>query len=676
MTAFLQKLPSTIVLGTLAAVFLITCRKHSSMRVRLWVWGWALIVFHFAVRLLEEAIVLPHWFTTAADLTLILFAGISFAVAASPIAELPDHRRKLFLILGTPAVVLSCVTAMGREGAWISAFATAVMYFGTIAFFATRRWDWSPAIVLYVGFALSGAYSVVQVVRGFVEFPVLLALMWMFFLAGVLHVRVYKRVSSGVVTMFFGFAGWAMVYGMSAFFPAFSNSIGEFSEFWNVPKYILGFGMILVLLEDEKLTSESMSERERALNQQLESFAEVTSRLLTGEDVRSLCGQIAQVITTVTTFQRVAVLLADEQQKMYLAGTAGIGLEVAVKLEVSVRELTTEQIGCLSETGRKVGRTSFIFSRDQLKPFGAIEGTKDFGSNPFWQQGDELLVPIRSPKGHFVGFFSLDEPRELTRINSAEMSKLELLADDLGVAIDRAYLQRELVRTEKLAGIGQLVAGMAHELNNPLTAVLGYSEIMADTSEDPQVKHQASIIQRESTRMKRIIENLVRFAKQDKAERRLLSINHTLDEVLKLWSYQAKSRGIKMDVEIEKDMPRVRFDETQLKQVLLNLLNNAFDAVDASDDKRITVRASLNHGIVNVTVCDTGVGFQDPDRVFDPFFTTKGVGKGPGLGLSVCYGILKQHGGDIRAFNVQPHGAGVTIELPVAQQELALTLDV
>jgi signal transduction histidine kinase len=361
---------------------------------------------------------------------------------------------------------------------------------------------------------------------------------------------------------------------------------------------------------------------------------------------------------------------------MYLAGTAGIGLEVAVKLEVSVRELTTEQIGCLSETGRKVGRTSFIFSRDQLKPFGAIEGTKDFGSNPFWQQGDELLVPIRSPKGHFVGFFSLDEPRELTRINSAEMSKLELLADDLGVAIDRAYLQRELVRTEKLAGIGQLVAGMAHELNNPLTAVLGYSEIMADTSEDPQVKHQASIIQRESTRMKRIIENLVRFAKQDKAERRLLSINHTLDEVLKLWSYQAKSRGIKMDVEIEKDMPRVRFDETQLKQVLLNLLNNAFDAVDASDDKRITVRASLNHGIVNVTVCDTGVGFQDPDRVFDPFFTTKGVGKGPGLGLSVCYGILKQHGGDIRAFNVQPHGAGVTIELPVAQQELALTLDV
>ena len=84
----------------------------------------------------------------------------------------------------------------------------------------------------------------------------------------------------------------------------------------------------------------------------------------------------------------------------------------------------------------------------------------------------------------------------------------------------------------------------------------------------------------------------------------------------------------------------------------------------------------MNHGIVNVTVCDTGVGFQDPDRVFDPFFTTKGVGKGPGLGLSVCYGILKQHGGDIRAFNVQPHGAGVTIELPVAQQELALTLDV
>jgi signal transduction histidine kinase len=342
-------------------------------------------------------------------------------------------------------------------------------------------------------------------------------------------------------------------------------------------------------------------------------------------------------------------------------------------LEESVRQVSPQQLGGLSQQGRLIGRTSFVLSQQQMKPFGAIAGNTSFGTNPFWQRGDELLVPIRSPRGAYAGFFSLDEPNDLTRLNSTEMSKLELLADDLGVAIDRAYLQRELVRTEKLAGIGQLVAGMAHELNNPLTAVLGYAEIMTELSSDAQVRQQAGIIQRESLRMKRIIENLVRFARQDKGERKLLSVNATLDETLKLWEYQAKSRGVELEIEIEKDLPLVRFDEAQLKQVLVNLLSNAFEAVEGSGRKSITIRAGLNHGIVSITVTDNGVGFSDPERVFDPFFTTKSVGKGPGLGLSVCYGIVKQHGGDIRAFNIEPKGAGITIEVPVAQQELALT---
>ena len=674
MTGLIQKLPSTMVLGTLAAVFLVTCRKHTSMRVRLWVWGWGLVLSHFAIRLLHEGQVLPDRISIPLDLSLLLFAGSAFAVSSSPIAEFPGCRRKLFLILGTPAIFLSCVTVAGQGFAWLSALAASVMYFGTIAFFATRGWKSSlPVYTVYAVLAASGLLSVYQIFRGESEFPVVLALMWMFLFAGILFVRQFQRMTAGVLTTFAGFAGWALVFAIAAFAPSVERAIGEFSEFWNVPKYILAFGMILVLLEEEQATTEAMRETERSLNQQLESFAEVTSRLLSGEDVRSLCGQIAKVITTVTTFERVTILLADEQQRMYIAGSAGVADDVLKKLEQSVPQLSPQELARFGEKGRLVGRTSFIYSQEQLEPYGAVPGERDFGMNPFWQRGDELLVPIRSPRGMYAGFFSLDEPRELTRVNSAEMSKLELLADDLGVAIDRAYLQRELVRTEKLAGIGQLVAGMAHELNNPLTAVLGYSEMMSEMSDDPQTRQQAGVIQRESLRMKRIIENLVRFAKQDKAERTLLSVNHTLEEVLKLWSYQAKSRGIHMDIQVEKDLPKVRFDEAQLKQVFLNLLNNAYEAVDGSDEKRIVVRAGLSHGIVTITVTDTGFGFQDPERVFDPFFTTKAVGKGTGLGLSVCYGIIKQHGGDIRAFNTKPRGAGVTVEMPVAQQELALT---
>jgi two-component system NtrC family sensor kinase len=640
----------------------------------MWAWGWVLILLHFGIRLLEEWLRIPHQLTMATDLILLLFAGISFAVSSSPMAEYAHFRNRLFLLLGTPAVVISFVVAFNPKLWLISAFAAAVMYFGTIGFLASRTSKRSPAaLALYFALAVSGLYSIVQALRGDTDFPALMMLAWLFLVAGLLFANTYRRWSTGVILTALGFAGWSAVWALVAFFPGIEVRLGQFNEFWNVPKYILAFGMIVVLLEDEQIIVHSTRERERGLTQQLESFAEVTSRLLGGQDVRTLCGQIATIITKVTTFQRVVVHLADEQQHFQIAGSAGVSNEVLAQVSKASPHITAEVVAKLADMGRKVGRSSFICSREQMSSYGAVSGKADFGFNPFWQAGDELVVPIRTPRGTNAGFLSLDEPRELGRVNSAEMAQLEQLADDLGVAIDRAYLQRELIRSEKLAGIGQLVAGMAHELNNPLTAVLGYAEMMGDTGTDPQVRQQAGIIQRESLRMKRIIENLIRFSKQEKGERRLISITESLEEVLKLWTYQARNRQVQLDIHVEKDLPMIQFDETQLKQVLLNILSNAFEAVETSERKLVTVRAETNHGIVTVTVSDSGSGFSEPERVFDPFFTTKGVGKGTGLGLSVCYGIVKQHGGDIRAFNVQPRGAGITLEFPVAQQELALT---
>jgi two-component system NtrC family sensor kinase len=547
------------------------------------------------------------------------------------------------------------------------------MYFGSIAFFATGGWRSSVgALALYGALAGSGILSVFHIHQGRLLFPVNLGMTWLFLLSAILFLRAYPRLSSGVVTTVFGFIGWSVVWGIATFLPGVVSMMGQYNEFWNVPKYILAFGMILILLEDEQYAAEAARNRESNLNQQLESFAEVTSRLLSGENVPALCGEIARVITSVTTFSRVVILLSDEQQKMHVAGACGVAEKDMAKITDTVARITPQNLGTLEENARSAGRASFICSFRQLEPFGAIPGTSQFPDNPYWKTGDELLVPIRSPRGAYVGFFILDEPRDVLRVNASEMSKLELLANDLGVAIERRYLQRELIRQEKLVGVGQLVAGMAHELNNPLTAVLGYAEILGDTASDPQVRQQASVIQRESLRMKRIIENLVRFAKQEPTEPKVLSLKTTLHETLKLWGYQARSRGIELEINVEKDLPMVHFDEAQMKQVLLNLLSNAFDAVDGENEKKISVDAAVSQGSVHLIVRDSGPGFVDPERVFDPFFSTKGIGKGSGLGLSVCYGIVKQHGGDIRAHNLEPHGACITIELPAAQQQLAL----
>lgn len=672
MTSLLQKLPATIVLVTLAGVFLVTCRKHSSARVRLWVWGWGFILAHFGIRLLGEAVALPAWLIMSVDASFFFFAGISFAVSASPIAEFPSCRRKLSLLLGTPAALLSCAAAYGTKAEWLSIAAVCVMYFGTIAFFATRGWRTSLVVIsLYGALALSGILCFFRILHGQLLFPINLSMTWLFLLSAILFLRAYPRLTSGVVTAMFGFSAWAAVWSLAAFFPGVVRAMGSYNEFWNVPKYILAFGMVLILLEDEQYAAEAARSRESTLNQQLESFAEVTSRLLSGESVGALCGHIARVITSVTTFSRVVILLADEQQKLHLAGACGIADKDLQQIAKTVRRIMPQQFAALQPEARTVGRTSFVCSVAQMEPFGTVPGVTEYPDNPYWHTRDELLVPIRSPRGVYAGFFILDEPRDVLRVGASEMSKLELLANDLGVAIERTYLQRELVRQEKLVGIGQLVAGMAHELNNPLTAVLGYSEILNDAV-DPQVRQQASVIQRESLRMKRIIENLVRFAKQEPGDTKLLALKTTLQETLKLWGYQARSRGVNLEIDLDQELPMVRFDEAQMKQVLLNVLSNAFDAVEGNRDKKVSVQAKVSHGLVNLTVRDSGNGFADPDRVFDPFFSTKGVGKGSGLGLSVCYGIVKQHGGDIRAHNLEPNGACITIELPAVQQELAL----
>jgi len=672
MTSLLQKLPATIVLVTLASVFLVTCRKHSSARVRLWVWGWGFVLAHFAIRLLAEASNVSEGLSTAIDLSLFSFAGTAFAVSSSPVAELPMLRKRLALLLGTPAIILSCVAAWGTPVPWLSFLAISVMYFGAIIFFVVAGWKSASAFVLYVALAISGVVSIYRSSQGNLDFPISVALLWMFLISAIFFLRAYPRLTPGVVTTAVGFAGWASVWAVSAFLPQVEAAMGQYNEFWNVPKYILAFGMVLVLLEDERYAAEAARHRESAMNQQLESFAEVTSRLLSGESASDLCAEIAKAITSVTTFARVAILLADEQQRLAVAGHSGLGVKNLHLIERTVRKIFASQLASMQDKARPLGHSSYILSHEQAATFGVIPGVSEYRDNVYWRTGEELVVPIRSPRGIYAGFFVLDEPRDVFRVSASETSKLELLANDLGVAIDRNYLQRELVRSEKLAGIGQLVAGMAHELNNPLTAVLGYSEIITETSGDAQARQQASVIQRESLRMKRIIENLVRFAKQDRGEPRLLSVNQALEEILKLWSYQAKSRGVHLATNIEVNLPMVSFDEPQLKQVLLNILHNAFDAVEATDKKEVGVRAELANGIISITVTDSGAGFRDPDRVFDPFFTTKEVGKGSGLGLSVCYGIVKQHGGDIRAANLSPRGASIIVELPASQQELAL----
>lgn len=246
-----------------------------------------------------------------------------------------------------------------------------------------------------------------------------------------------------------------------------------------------------------------------------------------------------------------------------------------------------------------------------------------------------------------------------------------MLAGDLAVTVDNAALHRQLARAEKLAAIGQLVAGVAHELNNPLTSIVGYTELISDDIPEGSTRQKLDKMLREAQRMKRIIENLLRFARQNSLAKKSANLETLLQDVLALREYHLHNQDIEVQLQIEPCLPSVALDEDQFKQILLNLLNNSIDALEGSSRKRIRIEASSNNGRVMLCFDDNGHGFTDLNRVFDPFYTTKPVGKGTGLGLSICYGIVKEHGGEIHAANLEPHGARIALELPVEAITLA-----
>jgi two-component system NtrC family sensor kinase len=227
-------------------------------------------------------------------------------------------------------------------------------------------------------------------------------------------------------------------------------------------------------------------------------------------------------------------------------------------------------------------------------------------------------------------------------------------------------MQRQLVLREKLVGVGQSVAGVAHELNNPLTAVLGYTELMGDYNLQPEVARDLTIVRREANRMKRIIENLLRFSRQSRTETTRTDFNAVLTDVLTLREYDLNGKGIKLETTVPSYLPEIAIDQSQLKIVLSNLIGNAIDAVQENTSKFISVEARELGNKLLISITDSGPGISDLNRIFDPFFTTKSPGRGMGLGLSICYGIMRQHGGEIYAANVHPTGACVSIEVPMA----------
>jgi signal transduction histidine kinase len=666
-SSVLDKLPTILVLFVLVGIFL-SLRKHApSPRIRLWTYAWALIFLHFFIQAFESHTGTLENILESIDIGSLELSGVVFAVSMTLAVEDRKKRLTMLAVLAVPTAFHAVAAVFDWHLHALMALALGTIFFGGAAFALRSLPRTKPyAIGIAVILVITGLWTIYDQLHGSADLGINAILTLTFGLCGILYWKRFPRPSPGVIAVTGGFVAWGAVFPAGALLAQYAPKLQVNPELWNVPKFFVAFGMILALIEDKSSVIERSNERERAANRLLLQLSQITSRLLAGSDPADLCGEITAAVTGATSFPRAALFLARDDRSLRLGGCTGFSPAEQLRFEERSKAWTIEKVKELCKQGTQLGNNSFL-----VRP--AEEGA----SSRTVAAEHEVLVPLVSWRGSHLGCLCLSAPQttEDGAINeTAEIMKLEVLASDLAVTIENSRLHHQLVRSEKLAALGQLVAGVAHELNNPLTGILGYADLLSKEVEGQKAAKRVEKLGAEARRMKRIVDGLLRFARQNNPAARAADFEVALHDVIQLREFHIRKLGIRMELHIEPQLPRIAIGEDELKQVLLNILNNAIDAVEESAQRSISITVTRQDDRVFIRFDDSGPGFSDLNRAFDPFFTTKPVGKGTGLGLSICYGIIQEAGGEIVLSNKQPFGASISLEFPATVAEPAVIL--
>jgi signal transduction histidine kinase len=395
--------------------------------------------------------------------------------------------------------------------------------------------------------------------------------------------------------------------------------------------------------------------------------AEITSELLARYFAYELC----------------SVFIADEKGDLTIGGFGGTSQNVVKRAMKSFEyPLIGGITGHVFETGESVVVNDVL----QDNRYRSIKG---------WQAGSEMCVAIRegerilgivdvesSSRNAFThnDFIAMESLAGILAsvITSADqyqrlqvmISKLRSTQVELRARMEaQRSAENRLVQAAKLAAVGEMAAGIAHELNNPLTSVTGFAELaLDDIPEESETRKDLEIVMREAVRARDVVRRLLDFARQTESERARASLNEVVDDVVALSRHLIRTSGVTLKLDLEKNLPWVLVDVNQMKQVLLNLIHNALQAMPAGGEMIIATASTYRDARdwIIVSVCDTGVGIPklDQARIFEPFYTTKGNQGGTGLGLSVTYGIITDHGGQIDVESQPGSGSKFTVWLP------------
>jgi signal transduction histidine kinase len=422
----------------------------------------------------------------------------------------------------------------------------------------------------------------------------------------------------------------------------------------------------LWLLEFRLQTQARRRRRERRMEEELAAYARLDLRLPADGGGLELAGRVSRLMAEKSVFHRAAMLVRDAEGKLIVAASAGM------------EDSTVQSLNAWGEGVVAAERGGGGGLRRGDGGLGVRVGGKSFavllGKGPAAiGYGGAIVTPLWTAGGRMLGALAVGADGLMSVRRSAlakALVPMEALAFKVEHAMENAALTERLLRAEKLAGLGLMAGGMAHSLNNPLTAVLGFAELIVATTSEGRVKEDAGIIVREALRIRETVETLLEFWRPAQKEEQV-DVTELTRELAAACAEKLESRGVRLVVLAGKGVMAVRGNRDRLRRMMEHLLNNAAQAVGGAGGVtvgeeqviRVSVSVSGSSGSsegerVHVVVSDTGPGFAQPGRVFEPRDSM-------GLGLSVCYAIVHEHGGEISAFNLHPHGAAVAVELPV-----------
>jgi two-component system NtrC family sensor kinase len=665
--------------------FYMPYRRSRSRMTMLWLIAWMIADFRTMLPHLHSiGIHLPKLLLGTLGDILLGVAAItflwSFASSPSNYKRLQVPWAELLMV----EVSGYCVIAhLWEQPAPLHAFilliSIAVITLTSIRWFRTST---SLPGVLYLPLLLWTAFfSAFMILRGSYITPIYLLQAACNLCTAVFLLRRYRVVPGAAILTALSFTLWAGIpYAhLITFGPPFLLGLARgFTDSIGLVSLMAAIGMLSLLLEEEIQVNVLGRERERRVRQELEAYAQLDLHMMPGSDPRLSAERVCRLAIEHSIFKQAVIFLRDVKQTFYVAASEGMSPELLLALTALGQRMTDAR---LSDFQRDLSRqrvsphSSRVNLRALFLPGDPLERLNFVSA---------ISINLRSQNGVVIGSVLLGEPDLKWRkeeLRADDLLPLETLVAKLAIAIENTMLTQRLLRSEKLAGLGQLAGGVAHELNNPLTVVMGYSELMSDATDVDEMRSQAGIIHKEALRMKEIVESLVRFWRPAANNSQRTNLTQTLRDIFRLRTAELERRGIRFEMVLPPNLPEIAGNTDQLKQVFLQLLNNAVEAFSSAaaterakaatdagmqpPEQKILIDVSFDDARMHILFSDTGPGFRDPHRVFDPFFTTKQPGEGTGLGLSICYGIVREHQGEINAFNLHPYGAAVVVDLPL-----------